>query len=123
MKGEMDEKFQVHKKYWDQAPKVADILLIENVTEYELEKYVERFLGPEYESLVARVDPRLWGFGCARPRVYGLVWHKACGQWNASFPFEEILRALKAEPVMKAQDFFYLETPPRKLTPGDEPQQ
>lgn len=119
-KGEHDIKFETHMKYWNQAEDVADIHICENVTEYELEAYKSRFLGPHWECHVAKVDPRLWGFGCSRPRVYGILWNTNHVKWDPQFPFMEVLMCLRAAPIMKAQDFFFQDRIPTPLTPGNE---
>ena len=117
---ERDVKYQVHRKWWDQAPEMGDIHIVENVTEYELEAYKDKFLGREWGCNVARVDPRLWGFSTARPRLYGILFNRSRTGWDENFPFADILNCLRAQPVMKATDYFTLRHNPRPLTPSEE---
>lgn len=118
--GEQDEKYEVHKAYYDQAPSNADIALLENVTEYDIKKQVEKGLGPEWGCYAKNVDPRLWGLGCARPRAYGIAWKRDSKSIDENFPFDAVLESLLANPVMTATDFFWMKLPPSKLSDAEE---
>lgn len=115
---EEDAKFKVHRAYWAQAAESAEIHIIENVTEYQLEDYVQRFLGPTWECFAAKVDPRLWGFATSRPRVYGIAWNTSKLEQDVNFPFEQVIEALRARPVMTAADFAWMSLPKSRLPPG-----
>lgn len=43
--GEESVVFQVHKKYYDMIGQYADILVVENVTEYNMAETLPRYLG------------------------------------------------------------------------------
>lgn len=105
--GESDVKFQVHRRYYEIAPGIADILILENVPEYEMEKVVARELGAAWGCVTATVDPRLFGLSTSRARVYGLCWNKKMYKLDPSFSLMSILESLKAMPMMSAQSFFY----------------
>lgn len=114
--GEGDPKFLAHLAFYEQAPMNATIQLLENVPEYQLKSYVKKYLGSWWEVHEVKVDPRLWGFGNARPRVYGVAWDTRSHSWDDNFPFEAILESLKARPVMTSSDFFWMDLPPSQLT-------
>jgi len=123
--GEEDERFGCHEKYYEQAEESGDIHVIENVPEYPVKSMVDRFLnhgdenGP-WKCEYAQVDPRLFGFSTARPRVYGLAWNSNVVQWDPKFEFLEILECLKAQPCMEAKDYFWMSLPKPTMTPADE---
>lgn len=108
-KKEADVKHRVHEHYYSHAKESADIHIIENVTEYQLQDYVDLHFGNVgWDSRIVKLDPRCFGYGCARPRIYGIIWNVAyMGQWNPDFPFLEVLSALQARPCMTADDFFW----------------
>lgn len=123
-RGERDAKFETHKKYYSRISS-ADVHIIENVTEYEIEKYFKKYFNPPGENHwdleVARLDPRIFGHGGARPRVFGVIWNRAyIGMWNPDFPFQEVLASLRAKPAMRASDFFYMKINPSSLSSREE---
>lgn len=118
-KGEQhnDPKYVCHQKYYELAPRVADLILLENVPEYNVEEVVRRELGNTWKCVSAVVDPRLFGFGTSRARVYGLAWKKGCFIEDPGFPLLRTLEALKARPMMMAKNFFWQKNcPPSKLS-------
>ena len=123
--GEEDERFQCHEKYYEQAERSAMINFIENVPEYPVEDMVTRYLnhgdphGP-WRTNYARLDPRVFGFGSARPRVYAITYDSRMVQWDKLFGFIDVLLALRAQPLMEAKDFFWLNLPPTKLSSSEE---
>ena len=119
-KQDEDAKFVVHQAYYKQAPKHAEIHIIENVTEYQIELYVDRFFGAGWSCHTAKVDPRLWGLGCSRPRAYGIVWKNDVLQWDENFPFFDVLESLKARPQMTASDYFWMSVPASPLTRSED---
>lgn len=119
-KQDTDEKFVAHQAYYKQAPKNGEIHIIENVTEYEIQLYVDRFFGEGWSCHTAKVDPRLWGLGCSRPRAYGIVWNKDVLQWDVNFPFFDVLESLKARPQMNASDYFWMPVPASPLTSSED---
>ncbi|CAL1171055.1 unnamed protein product [Cladocopium goreaui] len=116
--GEEDERFGCHEKYYEQAEESGDIHVIENVPEYPVKSMVDRFLnhgdenGP-WKCEYAQVDPRLFGFSTARPRVYGLAWNSNVVQWDPKFEFLEILECLKESNLRD-----YLSNMSSKVRPG-----
>ena len=102
-----DPKYAVHSKYYANARDTVDVILLENVPEYELERVASRELGPAWACQAVVVDPRLFGFGASRARVYGLCWNKKNITVDSLFPILKTLEALKARAIMRAQDFYW----------------
>lgn len=125
MLGEGDDRFSCHTKFYEQCERSADVVLIENVSEYPAEDMVNRYLnkgkndGP-WKCKSFKVDPRLWGFAAARPRVYALTWNAQRVAWDDRFDFTEILNTLKARPCMEAKDYFWEGLPKSTLSGADE---
>lgn len=115
----VDPVFKCHEKFYSVAED-ADILLLENVPEYPIEDMVRDELGAEWTAVSAKVDPRHFGLGCARPRIYGIAWRHALFRWNSQYPLESILDALKARPRMTANDYYFLDCPPSRLTDSED---
>lgn len=117
---ECDPKYEAHRIFYEGCESGVDLLIIECVTEYNIEAVVARELSAAWACKAARIDPRLFGFSNARPRSYGLAWKKSCYHLSKMFTFEDVLEALQASPKMSARDFFYLPNPEgsAKLTPA-----
>ena len=121
--GENDVVFGCHKKYYETVGDVADLAVCENVKECKLKQTMSHYLGAAWDVNESCVDPRLFGLGCARARSYGIGWKKACYQWSKLISLERVLEALKAQPMMKADDYFFLtKTPSMKLSPAEDSQ-
>lgn len=119
--GEDDPVFQVHQKYYEEAPSFADIIFLENVVEYKLQQTASSQLGPQWSVQALSVDPRLFGLGCARARTYGIAIKKSMHTWSKSITLTSVIEALKAQPMMKADDFFFLtKVPTMKLTDAQD---
>ncbi len=122
--GEDDPVFQVHDHYYEVIPEYADFLLLENVTEYGMEQMVHSKLGKNWGCVALAIDPRIFGLGCARARNYCLAFKKAMFRLNPNISVGQCIEALKARPVMDANNFFYLKTVPLSraitMTTSDE---
>lgn len=119
-KAEEDEKFTTHQAYYQQAPDNAEVVILENVVEYTIKEYVAKYLGAEWECLERKVDPRLWGFGAARPRSYGIAWKTSACKWDPKFDLDAVLESLKARPQMTATSYFWMELPTSNLTTSQD---
>lgn len=117
-----DPVFQVHKAYYLVAGSTSDLMLLENVTEYDEIGTIEEFLGKKWGVASARVDPRNFGYGASRPRMYAICWNKEKLQWskNPALSLESLLNLLLARPRMAARDFFWQDLPKSKLTASEE---
>ena len=121
--GTNDVVFKVHEKYYKVVGFYADLLVLENVVEYKMETTASQHLGDEWSVKAFSVDPRLFGLGCARARTYGIAIRKSKLVWSTKISIEKVLEALKQQPLMQADDFFFLhKTPQRKLTDSEDTQ-
>eukprot|EP00435_Cladocopium_sp_Y103_P033139 s810_g8.t1 len=121
--GENDVVFECHKKFYENVGDISDIAICENVKESNLEQTMHTYLGAAWDVKACCVDPRLFGLGCARARCYGIGWKKSQYEWNKVISLERLLGALKAQPVMTADSYFFLtKTPTMKLSPAEDPQ-
>jgi hypothetical protein len=86
-----------------------------------MKEHTRRELGSSWDSEAMPIDPRIFGLGCARARLYGVAWKKHMYQWDPSISLEMIIDALKARPVMAANSVFYWsKTPSVRLTEAEE---
>lgn len=117
--GESDPVYQVHQKYYQELPNMADLVLLENVPEYDIQNQVSRNL-KGWESHTERVDPRHFGLGCSRARNYGIALNPKVLFWDKRFTLRMVLIALRAQPMMTAKDFFWMQKPAASLTSSEE---
>ena len=116
---EKDPKYQVHKKYYkDVVPAIADVLILENVPEYEMDAVVAQELGPSWKCFSMVVDPRCFGFGTSRARHYALCWRCDTIKLDVDFPILKTVNALKAIPMMVAKDYFWRKLSQPTLSPS-----
>ena len=73
MKGVECPQFQTHEDYYEQAPFMAAVLVLECVPEYQ-ESLVQKKLGPEWDTKGCTIDPRIFGLPVARARIYLIAW-------------------------------------------------
>ena len=116
---EKDPKFSTHRALFAQLPRNADVLLLENVPEYDLKENVSLHLPEEWKAETAKIDPRHFGLGASRPRHYGLVWDTDAIRWDDRFTLEGILEALMAVPQMSSTDYWHLTREPSVLTSSE----
>eukprot|EP00435_Cladocopium_sp_Y103_P053222 s1327_g17.t1 len=93
---EEDVEFATHEAFYEQYPKVADVLFIENVTEYP-RSTVESNLGPRFAVEDVQVDPRNVGLGMGRARSFFLAYRKDKIKWNAEFSLSSFLECLSSK--------------------------
>ena len=110
-------KYIVHQKYYETAPTQADVLVLENVPEYHMEEVVKQELGSGWGCYTMTIDPRIFGLGTSRPRVYGLCWKKCSVRVDQAFDLTSIVEGLKALPMMSAGKFFFQKIAPSGLAP------
>ena len=116
---EQDIAFATHEQYYKEYTKCNDLLILENVPEYK-EKLVASHLGPSWAMDSTRLDPRIFGMGVSRPRVYIICWRKNVLKWTADFRLDEFVRALAAKPVLTAGNYFWQKIPETTLTAAEE---
>lgn len=118
-RGQSDEKYMAHKAFYEGCEGEVDLLILENVCEYNMEAIVRQELPTGWACKAFRIDPRLFGFGTARPRVYGLAWKSSKFELSKEFSFMDVLDGLQATPRMTAKDYFFLTKQPTKLSESD----
>ena len=87
---------KTHKRYFKKQKTcdLSDALLWENVTEWEL-KMLKRSLGKGWKFIAVKLDPQLFGFPCARARLYVLAWKTSKLKWHMDVPaLVELIRGL-----------------------------
>ena len=118
---EDDPVYQTHKKFYDlSANDGTQVLLLENVPEYNMKEQIQSQMGPTWAYAMAKVDPRNFGLGCARPRCYALAWNTEKVQWTLNVSLETLLTALFARPVMDALSYFTLKLQPTPISKSED---
>ena len=70
------------------------------------------------------VDPRNFGLGIARARVYMLAWRKSKLAWTGPFDtLDEFLQCVAAKHVLTARNYFWQNLPKAQLTPAADTRQ
>ena len=116
---EQDVAYLTHKSYYKEAPKVADVLLIENVTEYPPE-LVQKELGPEFTLKFCKIDPRLFGLPAARARIYLIAYRHTVVRWRPDVTLDLVIGALTSKVVSTADMYFWMKLPESTLTEAQE---
>ena len=107
---------QTHVAYYRHVRESGtSVAVIENVPEYE-EKVVKNELGKGWDLTSVRLDPRCFGLGCARARVFMLCWRTDKVRWVSPFTLQSFVGVLLSRAVMKAGDYFFLDLPKVKLS-------
>lgn len=96
------------------------VLVLENVTEYS-ESLVKKELGPEWNLVSTRIDPRILGLPCSRARVFMICWRVKEVRWAGSFTLNSFVECLRSQVVMNAGSYFFKDLPKTKLTPSAAP--
>lgn len=118
-RGERDPRFATHSKYYKEYSEPCDLLLIENVTEYD-EAIVKKNLGDMWATQATKIDPRLFGLGVSRARVYILAWKKSSLSWTATWTLNEFVALFAAKPGIGAINYFWQRRSPQTLTAAKE---
>lgn len=119
---EDDPVYQTHKKFYDLSLKDGtEVLVLENVPEYDMKQQIQSQMGPTWECALAKIDPRHFGLGCARPRCYALAWDSKKVHWTLNASLETLLAALFARPMMDALSYFTLKLQPTLISKAEDP--
>ena len=113
--GEQHKAYESHLKFYDNIKSQADLIILENVTEYD-EKTAAELLGTAWKTKSLCLDPRLFGCPTARARIFIAAWRPAMLTWNKSFDFAEVISAMKARPVMSIEKYFWKTLPKENLS-------
>ena len=73
--GTKDPRFETHRSYYREMAKIQDVLIIENVPEYDID-IPESLLGETWCLQHLVIDPRVLGVPAARARRYILAFNK-----------------------------------------------
>lgn len=112
-----DPRFAVHDSWYAHEKRQdVDIVGLENVTEYDLGIVKSRFPPPKYQVQSEKVDPRIFGDGCSRARLYAIIYKTSKYQWDANMPLSKFLDMLKMQPRMSALSYFFMDLPKSYLT-------
>lgn len=117
---EAHPQFASHESYYEQYKKVSDIMIVENVVEYGSAITKER-LGPEREVQSLCVDPRNFGLGVARARIYMLCWNTKRVRWDSPLTLAELLDAVASRRVLTAKNYFWQRRPCSLLSDAEDP--
>lgn len=118
-RGQHDPRFATHTRYYEQYRNCCDLLIIENVCEYDLE-IVKRSLGDEWSTQATKLDPRLFGLGVSRARHYILAFKKTALSWTATWSLDEFVSFFAAKPGIGAINYFWQRRSPQTLTAAEE---
>ena len=100
--------YSSHLKYYQaQRQEGPDLMLIENVCEYTMQR-VEKEMGAAYKCCDLRLDPRLLGFPTARARRFIICYKVSKFEWSAEISFQSVIEALRRQPVMDIQKYFWM---------------
>ncbi|CAK9006394.1 unnamed protein product, partial [Durusdinium trenchii] len=110
---EKDSRFSAHEAWYshETSPHGSDIVILENVTEYRQSIVRGHFKSPLYEMQTACIDPRLFGEGSARARLYCVIYKTRKFSWDESMSLAEFLSMLKMRPQMSALSYFWQPLP------------
>lgn len=73
--GTADASFCTHESHYKEISRIHDVMILENVPEYAVDIPRSR-LDARWKLLSAVIDPRIFGFPCARARVYILAYNQ-----------------------------------------------
>ena len=99
-----DKVMATHRRFFGQCYQVSDAYIFENVCEYDLKQLR---LPKSWKQQHVRVDPRTFGLGCARARLYVIAYNTEKVRWSQDMPrFSDIVACLAARPCLGAGDYF-----------------
>ncbi|CAL1133840.1 unnamed protein product [Cladocopium goreaui] len=113
--GKKSPAFKCHKKYFQQAKKTADVLVVENVPQYQ-SSTVEEELGEDWRVRYCVIDPRIVGLPAARSRIYLICYNKKVVRWRPDITLESVLGALTSRVITDASMYLWMELPPDTLS-------
>jgi len=119
---EKDLEFNTHESFYEQYPVIADVLFIENVTEYP-RSVVESHLGPGFEVQEVQdvqVDPRNVGLGVGRARSFFVAYKKEKIMWNAEYSLTSFLECISSKSVLSARNYFWQSHPKDQLSDAED---
>lgn len=116
-KGQSDPVYDTHEKYYENVAQECHATIIENVPEYSPD-VIQAELGDEWDMKHAVIDPRVFGVGAARSRLYAICWKKDEVTWRKDVVMEEVIELLTSTVATNASDFYWQQLPKTQLTPA-----
>lgn len=120
-RGAQDPIYLTHKRFYSDVASDQDLILVENVTEYS-EKHVQDELGSAFALTSVKIDPRIFGMGVARARIYIIAIRKSKLQWRKGFSIKDFLDSLTSRMILSASSYFWKKLPSQRLSESDESQ-
>lgn len=116
---ERDLGFDTHEAFYKKYPSVADVLFIENVTEYPRDVIQSR-LGKGWSLQEVQVDPRNLGLGMGRARSFFIAYKNEKIEWAADYSLQSFLECLSSKSVLTARSYFWQKHPEDKLSQAED---
>lgn len=107
--------FECHKKYYEQAPAKADVLVLENVPQYTPD-VVANELGEAWDIKHCIIDPRILGLPAARTRIYLVCYKKKKASWMPGISLNSVLVALTSRVIADASMYLWKKLQPATLS-------
>lgn len=113
-----DPSFATHVSFFENIAVDQDCNIIENVTEYD-EQIVKDAL-PAFSVTAVKVDPRVFGLGVARARIYIIAIRRSKLRWKPGFCLEDFMDSVTAQVTLQSTDYFWKKLPPQNLSRSDD---
>lgn len=114
-----DPAFSTHTAFYQNVAPDQDIVIIENVCEYDIE-IVKDAMEPVFALKSLKIDPRVLGLGASRARVYIIAIRCSKLQWIQNFDLYKFIDLLTAQVKLSAGDYWWRNLPTQTLSPSDE---
>lgn len=114
-----DPAFSSHTAFYQNVAPDQDIVIIENVCEYDIE-IVKDAMEPVFALKSLKIDPRVLGLGASRARVYIIAIRCSKLQWIQNFDLYKFIDLLTAQVKLSAGDYWWRNLPTQTLSPSDE---
>ncbi|CAK9073952.1 unnamed protein product [Durusdinium trenchii] len=114
--------WSTHVAYFEHVAPAHECLIVENVPEYS-EMLVLKCLkksGYSWQAKSLRIDPRVLGLGCARARLYMVIFRTDIFRWEPNFTLEQLVECLAGQVALSAGSYYWAKLPPVKLSTAQE---
>ena len=116
---ELDLGFDTHEAFYKNYASIADVLFIENVTEYP-RHVIQSRLGKGWSIEDVQVDPRNLGLGMGRARSFFVAYRNDKIEWNADYSLESFLECLSSKSALTARNYFWQKLPEDHLSSAED---
>ena len=114
-----DPLYQIHEAYYKNVAVDQDVNIIENVPEYHVQLVRNSLHG--FHVTDFKLDPRIFGMGTARARVYLVCIRSTKLKWKKGWCWQTFLDALTANKVLVSGDYWWRTLPSQTLSQSDVP--